>query len=436
VEVRAKSQLSLERADDGLRIHLQQGGIIVNAAKQTAGQHLYVRTKDATVSVVGTVFLVNAEEEGSRVAVIEGEVRVVQGDVEKSLRPGQQVLTQPVMRWQPVSEEISWSGSREAHLALLQQSTATVTQPGEAFDVVSIRRSTVPAGAGPRGQGGGGRMRNQRGDNACSGGGEPVIDPARFDAANVTVFQLTAWAYGMDCMLFRGSDRLFGGPDWIRKDGYDVQAGIPVGTPGYTKGQLREDRAPRLKAMLQTMMAERFKLGVHRETRELPVYVLSVAQGGPRYTAVMPMEPAAPIVNGVPVTGTRERQPGNVIPEFSKWEEGDPRDFEMAGNQEIHGRKRTIADLVRTLSFFMGRPVLDRTNLTGDFNYFLQFAAVECGTCPFAAPGPDARREPGADPLSTIPIFDVFKKIGLELKPANEKIDVLVIDRAERPTEN
>jgi uncharacterized protein (TIGR03435 family) len=344
------------------------------------------------------------------------------------------------MQWQPVSEEISWSGSRETHLALLQQSTVTPAQPGEAFDVVSIRRSTVPAGAGPRGQGGGGgRMRNQRGDNACSGGGEPVIDPARFDAANVTVFQLTVWAYGLDCLLVRGSDHLFGGPDWIRKDGYDVQAVIPAGTPGYTDGELKKDRAPRLKAMIRTMMAERFKLEVHRETRELPVYVLSVAEGGPRYTAVMPMEPAAPIVNGIPMAGnrgTRERQPGMVMPEFSKWEEGDPRNFDLAGNQEIHGRKRTIADLVRTLSFFMGRPVLDRTNLTGDFNYFLQFAAVECATCPVAAPRPDARREPGADPAPTTPIFDVFRKIGLELKPANERIDVLVIDRVERPAEN
>src|SRR5262249_33890083 len=67
VEMRAYSELSLERADDGVRIRLKKGGVIVNAAKQGAG-HLYVRTKDVDVSVVGTVFFVSAEETGSSVA--------------------------------------------------------------------------------------------------------------------------------------------------------------------------------------------------------------------------------------------------------------------------------------------------------------------------------------------------------------------------------
>src|SRR5262245_6970730 len=67
VEMHDQSELSLERADDGLRIRLHTGSIIVNAAKQQQG-HLYVQTKDMTVSVVGTIFLVNAEEAGSRVA--------------------------------------------------------------------------------------------------------------------------------------------------------------------------------------------------------------------------------------------------------------------------------------------------------------------------------------------------------------------------------
>src|SRR6185503_8277691 len=69
VEMRSKSELSLERADDGMRIRLHTGGIIVNAAKQRTG-HLYVQTKDMTVSVVGTIFVVNADTKGSRVAVI------------------------------------------------------------------------------------------------------------------------------------------------------------------------------------------------------------------------------------------------------------------------------------------------------------------------------------------------------------------------------
>jgi ferric-dicitrate binding protein FerR (iron transport regulator) len=80
VEMRAQSELAWARADDGLTIRLRTGSIIVNAAKQRSG-HLYVQTKDMTVAVVGTVFLVNAEKDGSRVAVIEGEVRVQEGTI-------------------------------------------------------------------------------------------------------------------------------------------------------------------------------------------------------------------------------------------------------------------------------------------------------------------------------------------------------------------
>src|SRR4030095_4575732 len=67
VEMRKESELSVEQAADGIRIRLDHGGLIVKAAKQQMGRHLYVQTRDVTVSVIGTVFFVNAGEEGSRV---------------------------------------------------------------------------------------------------------------------------------------------------------------------------------------------------------------------------------------------------------------------------------------------------------------------------------------------------------------------------------
>jgi TonB family protein len=121
VEVRSHSELYLEHADDGVRIRLNQGGIIVNAAKQHEG-HLYVQTKDFVVSVVGTVFLVNAEDVGSRVAVLEGEVRVRQDGRDQKLLPGQQVTTGAVPSPSTVPEEIAWSRNAPSHLALLEQS--------------------------------------------------------------------------------------------------------------------------------------------------------------------------------------------------------------------------------------------------------------------------------------------------------------------------
>src|SRR5262245_42847159 len=127
VEMRSESELVFERAEDGIRIRLGRGSIIVNAAKQRTG-HLYVQTKDMTVSVVGTVFMVNADDGWSRVAVIEGEVRVQQGATDTNLQKGDQVATSLAIAPAPITEEIGWSRNAEQHRALLQQSTV-VTPP-------------------------------------------------------------------------------------------------------------------------------------------------------------------------------------------------------------------------------------------------------------------------------------------------------------------
>ena len=91
VEMRAHAEMSVDRASDGIQIDLKTGDIIVTAARQRDG-HLYVRTKDMTVAVDGTVFLVNAGQQGSRVGVIEGEVRVAAkahcGDTAAARRTG------------------------------------------------------------------------------------------------------------------------------------------------------------------------------------------------------------------------------------------------------------------------------------------------------------------------------------------------------------
>src|SRR4030095_16734466 len=86
VEKRAGSEVGVEHVSDGLRINLKTGSIIVNAAKQVQGRRLYVQTRDVTVSVVGTVFLVKADEKGSQVAVIEGAVHVQQGSLDQKLQ--------------------------------------------------------------------------------------------------------------------------------------------------------------------------------------------------------------------------------------------------------------------------------------------------------------------------------------------------------------
>jgi hypothetical protein len=182
VEMRSQSELSLERADDGVRIRLNTGSIIVNAAKQREG-HLYVQTKDVMVSVVGTVFLVNAEEQGSRVAVLEGEVRVLRGTSEQKLLPGQQLVTSPLMMAPPLPEDVAWSRNAESHVALLQQASVAapvrtpenVSEPRVAFEEVSIRwRQGIGGGAGARGAGDGGST-----GGPCESVAPVQLDPRR-----------------------------------------------------------------------------------------------------------------------------------------------------------------------------------------------------------------------------------------------------------------
>jgi hypothetical protein len=118
IEMNVRSELSLDRARDGVRINLNRGNIIVTAAKQHGG-HLYAATKDFGVTVVGTVFEVNAGVRGSRVTVIEGRVWVQQGQREQALSPGQQLSTDPGMSAVPARDEISWSRDVSTYLELL-----------------------------------------------------------------------------------------------------------------------------------------------------------------------------------------------------------------------------------------------------------------------------------------------------------------------------
>jgi hypothetical protein len=131
VEMNARSEIWLDRARDGVRINLNRGNVIVTAAKQHGG-HLYVATREVGVSVVGTVFEVNAGIRGSRVTVLEGEVRVQQGTAAKSLYRGQQFSTDPAMAEVPVQTEIGWSRELPKYLALLD-AAQTVAQGAAAL---------------------------------------------------------------------------------------------------------------------------------------------------------------------------------------------------------------------------------------------------------------------------------------------------------------
>jgi ferric-dicitrate binding protein FerR (iron transport regulator) len=148
VEMNERAEFGVTMGRKDTTIQLERGNIIIQAAKRASG-HLYVAARDCRVSVTGTVFSVNAGMKGSRVSVIEGEVRVAEAGAEKVLYPGDQLTTNASLGAVPVKQEIAWSQNLDKHLALLAEfahlsnKLETVQMPGLRFK--SNVLATLPA---------------------------------------------------------------------------------------------------------------------------------------------------------------------------------------------------------------------------------------------------------------------------------------------------
>ena len=135
IEMRERSELSLTNNVQGTTIHLNRGSIMVEAAKQQNGR-LFVDTGDSLVSVTGTVFSVDSGTKGSRVSVVEGEVRLDHKGTERVLRPGEQATTNASIEMIPVKDDVAWSRKAAGYAQTLAALTGLskelnkVQQPG------------------------------------------------------------------------------------------------------------------------------------------------------------------------------------------------------------------------------------------------------------------------------------------------------------------
>jgi uncharacterized protein (TIGR03435 family) len=205
------------------------------------------------------------------------------------------------------------------------------------------------------------------------------------------------------------ASQVIGGPAWINSEGYDITV-----KPG-------ANTDPKLWwQMWQTLLTDRFKLKLHRETRDLPVYVLTaeerlqIAGGKAGRLCFFPSRHDAAVHPGEGrlwlCCGTGYR--AGVV------------------GLGIEGRKVRIADLSRQLALILDRPILDRTGFTGEFDLRLNFTPD--GSLMGMPPGYGG---PG-DPTRPNIFAALEDHLGLQLTMATGPVEVLVIDYAERPTTN
>jgi uncharacterized protein (TIGR03435 family) len=314
------------------------------------------------------------------------------------------------------------------------QTPASASKERIAFEEAAIRPAAVnPPVGGPNARTG---STSGRGRPECGGavGFSPVIqlDPRRFNARDVSLFELVALAYGR-CVDLKDFGRLSGGPDWIKSAGWDIEAVIsegslelpPVGFLG-PAADLWDGRSPKVQKMIRTLLEERFKVVVRRETKEMPVYVLTVAPGGTKFQGPAkpdPNLPAGAVFGFMGADGNlltpAEGATGTRISGTARCD-GNP--CVRAGfNNEY------MSEPVNFLAGKMGRPVVDRTGITDKVSFAIEWPRDPAYNSQY----------PTGPPLSLGAMNKVLEAIGLQLKEDPKgQVEVLVVDSAVRPSEN
>jgi uncharacterized protein (TIGR03435 family) len=230
-----------------------------------------------------------------------------------------------------------------------------------------------------------------------------MLPGGRLSIKNLPLWVIIADAYGVS---FQGV-RLTGGPEWTRAERYDIDATAPQGA--ITTDMPSKERAEKKRAMLQSLLADRFKLKIRRETRDTPVYALSVARGGPKLKRAAIEEKDCndePGSSSVPCHGLNGGQ-----------------------GRGLHGNAATIADILRFIENWTDRPTVDRTDLQGLFEIDTE------GWVPLVGNPNRGAGEGLADPLRPT-LFMVFEKLGLKLEAQKGSAEFFVIESIEKPTAN
>jgi uncharacterized protein (TIGR03435 family) len=274
---------------------------------------------------------------------------------------------------------------------------ALAQQPAQlAFEVASIRSAERPTG--------------------------PVNMGLKIDGAQVhATFALKDFI----AIAYRVKAYQVSGPDWLASEWFDFAATVPAGGP---PGQVPE--------MMQSLLADRFQMKLHREKRDFPVYALEMGKGPLKLQESAPDDGSSgaesPGSVDVGVSGSGQ---GVAI------RLGHGASYTFA-NDRFEAKKLTIPQAANLLERFLDRPIVDRTSLTGRYDFVLEVspedyramlirAAVSAG---IVLPPQALRLLENGEPVS---LFNAIEKLGLKLEAQKAPLDLLVIDEARKtPTEN
>ncbi|MGD0773876.1 MAG: TIGR03435 family protein [Candidatus Solibacter sp.] len=215
-------------------------------------------------------------------------------------------------------------------------------------------------------------------------GGPGSSDPIRLTCTNAPLKMLMCIAYQVQYYQVTG-------PGWMDTDGYDIAAKIPSGTS-----------ADQYRRMLQNLLSERFQVALHHDVKNLPTYSLEVAKSGSKVR-----RSAA----GASAQSGMSADPGIAVNTSGRF-------------VRVTAHAQPLSKLAGFLSTLLGvgAPVVDKTGLTGDFDFDLQFT-------------PETALSSDADGISLVAALD--SQLGLRLAVTRNPVDILVVDHAAKaPTEN
>ena len=273
-----------------------------------------------------------------------------------------------------------------------QSQSAAAAPPTYQYDVISIK------------------------PNIGSGQGGATSAPDGFSRRAATITGLIFSGYGL-----RYPEQLIGAPAWLESEKFDVDAKMDSSVMDTLQKMTQEDRTAARQQMMQSLLADRFKLVAHRETRELPVYTLTIAKSGLKMKEAKAGDTYA---NGFKGIGGRGGAGGTL--------------FQMGpSGVMITSQGTPVSGLIGALSREVGRMIVDKTGLTGNYDFVLQY------TPEGFRPRTDLTEPPVGSGMVLPPDFGaisiftaVQEQLGLKLESVKAPIEVVVIDHVERPSGN